>query len=609
MTMVALLGHPAKSDSLSPHTTVSTQCQFSKDSPATYPAPQQPETHEFYLPAVLRDIPTDVPTTADTDDDDDDDRRRCHPSITVDDFTTTAPTFLQEKDTFYTELLQLAHSLGVSTQTTNEELHDSLAAASTADNDSPAINDPDSIHAFLSELNDLHNELTLLLPQPSSSYPRTPANDACDIHNRNNEYANNDRDDNNDNDNAERSIAAYDKDDYDISERVNNECDNIDNNDNSTGAATPRTTENIIEHEPTDSVVATSDPPIVADPEPHHAFQNLAGLQSETTYLPCSPNTFPSSTRSNHKGALPTATRVNDAKENDDRNNNERKINERQNDNHNADARNLDNCATNNHGNIKSTVVATSVEIAATGHTTAGREHDHNNLHKHELTSYDHVHEEYQNNDRALDEYDTNKTDKADSGNDDCETADQYQNDSADQRAYKKCTPTHLHPTPLNRQSTLHLDTTHDSTKPKCKSHNDTAPPAITGSDLENGKTRSNDTNSPRPTLIEDTPNTTLKRLWFLLKQLEEINIQFARLLDTLTIPKTSRPFSNSLAESLKPPDPPIAPMPTTATTLALPKTPSPTDPNPLGKHLILQLPLGTRQLTHRTPPWPPHGQ
>ena len=289
MTMVALLGHPAKSDSLSPHTTVSTQCQFSKDSPATYPAPQQPETHEFYLPAVLRDIPTDVPTTADTDDDDDDDRRRCHPSITVDDFTTTAPTFLQEKDTFYTELLQLAHSLGVSTQTTNEELHDSLAAASTADNDSPTLEDPDSIHAFLSELNALHNELTFRLPQPSTSSPRTPANDADDTHDRNNEYANTDRDDNNDHDKAERSIAAYDKDDHDSNERVNNERDDTDNNDNSTGAVTPRTTENIIEHGPKDSVIATSDPPMVADPEPHHAFQNLAVLQSEMTYVPCSP--------------------------------------------------------------------------------------------------------------------------------------------------------------------------------------------------------------------------------------------------------------------------------------------------------------------------------
>jgi len=178
MTMVALIGHHVKNASPSPNTTISTLCKLLQDSPASYPTPQQSETHEFYWPAVLRDIPTDVPMTAaarDANNDDDDDRCRCHPSISVDDITTINPTFLQEREVFYTEFLQFAHSFGVSTTSTNEAQNDSVTTASNAaKNDSLAIDDLDSIHAFLSELDALHHELILRLPKPSASPPMYP---------------------------------------------------------------------------------------------------------------------------------------------------------------------------------------------------------------------------------------------------------------------------------------------------------------------------------------------------------------------------------------------------------------------------------------------------
>jgi len=152
MTMVALLGQPDKSANPSPSPTVSTHCQLPKDSPASYPTPKQQETTDFYSPAVLRDIPTDVPTTAeatDADDNDDDNRCRCHPLTSADNISTTAPTFLPDWDAFYNKFLQFAHSFDVSTPNTNEAPIDSVTAASNAtNNDLPAIDDPDSLHAL-----------------------------------------------------------------------------------------------------------------------------------------------------------------------------------------------------------------------------------------------------------------------------------------------------------------------------------------------------------------------------------------------------------------------------------------------------------------------------
>jgi len=42
-------------------------------------------------------------------------------------------------------------------------------------------------------------------------------------------------------------------------------------------------------------------------------------------------------------------------------------------------------------------------------------------------------------------------------------------------------------------------------------------------------------------TNVANTPDKTLAQLWIVLKQLEEINIQFAWWLDTLTIKKQPR--------------------------------------------------------------------
>jgi len=244
----------------------------------------------------------------DANNNDDDDRCRCHPSISADDITTTDPTFLQEREAFYTEFLQFAHSFGVSTTSTNEAQNDSVTAASNAaKNDSPAIDDPDSICAFLSELDALHHELLLRLPKPSASPPCTPANDDCDTNDCNIIHAKSDRDDdardNNDHNNTNSRNAAYNNDNHDINKRVNNECDNTDRYNPSTCVATPSTNENIIDHEPAEFAVALSNPPTATDPELHLAFQNLDELHSKMQYLLHPSDTFPSKT-SNTSGAM-----------------------------------------------------------------------------------------------------------------------------------------------------------------------------------------------------------------------------------------------------------------------------------------------------------------
>jgi len=76
MTMVALIGHPAKSASPLPTMIISTHCQVLQEPTASYLTMQHPETNDFYLTAVLCNIPMDIPTTAaalDANDDDDDD--------------------------------------------------------------------------------------------------------------------------------------------------------------------------------------------------------------------------------------------------------------------------------------------------------------------------------------------------------------------------------------------------------------------------------------------------------------------------------------------------------------------------------------------------------
>jgi len=145
MTMVALTGHPTKSASPSPTTIISIRCQVPQEPTATYLNTQHPETHDFYSNAVLRDIPTDVPTTAaaldaDDDDDDDDRGRSCHPSTTTDAIYTIDPTFLQEWDAFYTDFLAFVNSTGASTPSTNENtIKQEHAGSVVATSASPAL--------------------------------------------------------------------------------------------------------------------------------------------------------------------------------------------------------------------------------------------------------------------------------------------------------------------------------------------------------------------------------------------------------------------------------------------------------------------------------------
>jgi len=330
--------------------------------------------------------------------------------------------------------------------------------------------------------------------------------------------------DNNDHDNTDSRHATYIKDNCDINKRVNNECDNTDRYHPSTGATTPSTNENIIDHEPAEFAVALSDPPTAADPELHHAFQNLDDLHSEMKYLLRPSDTFPSSTRKT-SGATSNASWVHDDNENEDQNYDNRNNEDRRHDNHNKEDRNSDYCATNNRGT-----------------------HDND-------------------------------------GNDECVTEERHNNDRAnDQGTNDDHTPTPAYPTPLKRQSSPPLYTQQRACQP------DTAPSAMPLCGLETTQPdpakeklfSPNDTNSPRPTPLDDKSDATLQKLWILLKQLEEINIQFALLLDILAMtPKPSLPPSNHVEGYSQHSDAPTAPRSNNVTTLAMPKMPPPTESAP----------------------------
>jgi len=174
MTMVALLGNPVESASPLTLATPHTLSQMLTEPTATNPTPQLKDTPFSHSFASLRDIPTEVPTTAATSDiydADDDDRCRTCPSIN-DDNTTPDPTslptwdlrtYLTERFALYNELFPLSTGASiVSTQATRTvpiTPADSLVATS----DPPAATDPDRT-TLLKELdalsNALHNELT-----------------------------------------------------------------------------------------------------------------------------------------------------------------------------------------------------------------------------------------------------------------------------------------------------------------------------------------------------------------------------------------------------------------------------------------------------------------
>jgi len=137
---------------------------------ASYSITQHPETHDFYPTAVLRDIPTDVPTTTvalAADDDADDDRDRSCPSIATDVIFTIDPTFLQEWDAFYLDFLDFVNSTGANANTSKHE----PAGAVVATNDPPAAADPNKPRA-IQQSEDLHSEPTNLLQSPTTFPPR-----------------------------------------------------------------------------------------------------------------------------------------------------------------------------------------------------------------------------------------------------------------------------------------------------------------------------------------------------------------------------------------------------------------------------------------------------
>ncbi len=173
------------------------------------------------LTGCLQDIPTYISTTAatlNTDDINDDDFHQSHPSLSTKTSAFT-PAFLQQWDEVYNDFLHLAHAIGVLTLSTNEELIASLPAVPNAvDSNFPANNnDPETITAFLSKLDNLHNRLIQLINLFSTLTSCTPATMAAPVNNDHvSNHHNNDKHDNskcnnncnnNDHANGDRSTA------------------------------------------------------------------------------------------------------------------------------------------------------------------------------------------------------------------------------------------------------------------------------------------------------------------------------------------------------------------------------------------------------------------
>jgi len=230
MTMVTLTGNPVKS----------TQPCHSKTLPNTYqmlPEPivsnmtlQRNETHTFSPTAGLCDIPTYVTMTAampDADDDDDDDCHQPHPSLSPSNIPAITPAFHQQWEEFYNKFLHFDHPFGALTLITNDSKHASLPTApNTEDNDFHANDDPDSIEAFLSELDILRKELRQLhrpfnnSPSCTSTTVDATIHDGCTC----NHYPNTEHDkhniddnnrDNNDLENGDSTTAGRHNDYYD----------------------------------------------------------------------------------------------------------------------------------------------------------------------------------------------------------------------------------------------------------------------------------------------------------------------------------------------------------------------------------------------------------
>jgi len=173
MTMVTLLGNPAKSTSPLTPKNLPKACRTLPEPTESNPTLQQIETHIFTCTAGLRDISTHVPTTAvnDANNSDNDARHhRHHPSIVTDDNSAFTPAFLQQWEAFYTDYLKLAQKYGVSTSSTNADEYAPMPAVS------PADDNQDPTPTFHSSLDNLSKEMIHHINSPSASPPPTTTN-------------------------------------------------------------------------------------------------------------------------------------------------------------------------------------------------------------------------------------------------------------------------------------------------------------------------------------------------------------------------------------------------------------------------------------------------
>ncbi len=534
-----------------------------------FPPPTTCCTPLFSRNTTLRDRSTTIPTTAAASDAVDNEQTPAHSTSPHSDDTTTdsLSLFLHEWNISYNEFVRSSTDR---TEITTSDFFDSDVV--DADDDDPA-----STYAkFLSELDDLHNELTQLISSSSASPPCTkdtknePARDENDnTAHTTDERNNNDRDDN----------------------RSNN--DNDSNNDDSNSGHAERSTDERIQH--------------------------------------------------NHDNCT---------------DNDRRDTNDNDNDNRSTDVR--------DHVDI----TAATKDTDASDHNdrdNIGRDnHDHDTGH---CSTDNPVHTQ-----RAQIEHKTDDCNKADSGNADRAT---NQRDNNDRSMTPACQPQY------NQQSTLPTDhdnhqpnndtsaiaerandarvtTDHDNAKcTKSERDNDERNKADRGNEAQNTEKHDNGSHSPNterqphdrrqpthPLATDHHPNNphshsdtrdtrapedaTLRQLWIVLAQLEEINHQFALFLATLPIPQhsttPSQPSSalppgaltpnnfKILHDALPATSPRSGTLSNQMTDLNQPDNtrlpnlllPSTTDPNPTGQLLLTKLPSGTQILTIRTPPWPP---
>jgi len=236
----------------------------------------------------------------------------------------------------------------------------------------------------------------------------------------------------------------------------------------------------------------------------------------------------------------------------------------------------------------------------------------------------DHHNDDRTTDDRTTDDCTTDDRNNDDSSNKDCDN-DNRKNDDRD-------TEDCHHDDRLQQKNTSQMVSTSDppvATEPDRTSflkeldaqHNsqlDSTPPAMKRREVE-------------PTHTVHISDTTRVQLWNVLVQLEDINKQFARWLDTLTMEKPTTTPDNTPGNQMIPLDTPTATTPAlnpnqmipldapTATTPAIiQSTPAQhnkqpayiffatRDNEPTGGIFLLQSPLDRHSPNVRPPPWPP---